>query len=148
MRPVPFCRQPNLRTSFDTELIISNPTIHYAEAQNSTYPMMPEVQADGEVTGAEKAATGHDDSSADTDETQTPSKPIPPPDIGLQAYLQILGGFFLMFNTWGIVLTFGTFQSFVNLPPPHPNINLQLTYRSTKHPQQPPSKPPPPPPPG
>lgn len=83
--------------------------------------MMPEVEANGEPTGTEKPTTGHDNSSADVDETQSPSKPIPPPDIGLQAYLQILGGFFLMFNTWGIVLTFGTFQSFVSLLVSRPN---------------------------
>jgi hypothetical protein len=41
-----------------------------------------------------------------------PTKPIHPSDTGLIAYLQILGGFLLMFNTWGLILTYGTFQSY------------------------------------
>jgi hypothetical protein len=31
----------------------------------------------------------------------------PPPNGGLKAWLQVLGGFFLFFNTWGILNTFG-----------------------------------------
>lgn len=110
--------------------------------------MMPEVQTNGVPTGAEKPATRHDDSSAEADEIQGPTKPIPPPDVGLQAYLQILGGFFLMFNTWGIVLTFGTFQSFVSPLSSSKHIHLIDQLHSMKRPQQPPSKPRPPPPPG
>ena len=31
----------------------------------------------------------------------------PPPNGGTKAWLQVLGGFFLFFNTWGILNTFG-----------------------------------------
>jgi hypothetical protein len=41
-----------------------------------------------------------------------PIKPVHPADTGLIANLQILGGFLLMFNTWGLILTYGTFQSY------------------------------------
>ncbi|KAF7185693.1 MFS-type transporter dbaD [Pseudocercospora fuligena] len=34
------------------------------------------------------------------------------PNGGLWAWLQVLGSFFLFFNTWGIVNTFGTYQTF------------------------------------
>ncbi|KAF2761059.1 putative monocarboxylate permease [Pseudovirgaria hyperparasitica] len=34
------------------------------------------------------------------------------PDGGLRAWLQVLGGFFLFFNSWGIVNTFGVFQTY------------------------------------
>jgi hypothetical protein len=37
---------------------------------------------------------------------------IPPPDVGLQAWLQILCGFFLMLNSWGIVVSYGSFQTY------------------------------------
>jgi MFS family permease len=37
---------------------------------------------------------------------------LPPTDVGLVAWLQVLGGFFLMFNSWGIVLSYGVFQSY------------------------------------
>ncbi|KAJ5727398.1 hypothetical protein N7493_005218 [Penicillium malachiteum] len=49
-------------------------------------------------------AKGHD---------QVPeSQPDPPPDGGWQAWLQVLGSWILIFNTWGIVVTFGDFQNF------------------------------------
>ncbi|KAF2852406.1 MFS general substrate transporter, partial [Plenodomus tracheiphilus IPT5] len=34
------------------------------------------------------------------------------PDGGLWAWLQVLGGFFLLFNSWGIVNTFGSYQAY------------------------------------
>lgn len=37
--------------------------------------------------------------------------PTPPPNGGLVAWLQVLGAFFLMFNTWGLSNTFGIFQA-------------------------------------
>lgn len=37
--------------------------------------------------------------------------PPPPPNGGTKAWLQVLGAFFLNFNTWGLLNTFGTFQS-------------------------------------
>jgi MFS family permease len=36
----------------------------------------------------------------------------PPPDGGLIAWLQVLGGYFLFFNTWGLINAFGVFQTF------------------------------------
>lgn len=37
--------------------------------------------------------------------------PTPPPNGGLVAWLQVLGAFFLLFNTWGLSNTFGIFQA-------------------------------------
>ena len=42
----------------------------------------------------------------------SPSKPTPPPNGGLNAWLQVLGGFMLFFNTWGILNTFGAYQTY------------------------------------
>nr|OQO25818.1 hypothetical protein B0A51_09488 [Rachicladosporium sp. CCFEE 5018] len=36
----------------------------------------------------------------------------PPPNGGAQAWLQVLGGFFLFFNTWGVLNTFGVYQTY------------------------------------
>lgn len=38
--------------------------------------------------------------------------PGPVPNGGLQAWLHVLGGFFLFFNTWGILNAFGVFQTY------------------------------------
>ncbi len=37
--------------------------------------------------------------------------PPPPPNGGSRAWLQVLGAFFLNFNTWGIINTYGVFQA-------------------------------------
>ncbi|KAF3769379.1 hypothetical protein M406DRAFT_220882, partial [Cryphonectria parasitica EP155] len=34
------------------------------------------------------------------------------PDGGLQAWLQVLGGFVIYFNTWGLMISFGVFQTY------------------------------------
>ncbi|KAH0837430.1 Major Facilitator Superfamily protein [Fonsecaea pedrosoi] len=38
--------------------------------------------------------------------------PIPPPDVGLQPWLQVIAGHFLMFNSWGLVVSYGSFQTY------------------------------------
>lgn len=50
-------------------------------------------------------------------EDQKPRAAPPPgipvqPDGGLDAWLQVFGGFFVYFNTWGLIITFGVFQSY------------------------------------
>jgi MFS family permease len=45
-------------------------------------------------------------------EREKSQKPIPPPDVGITPWLQVLGGFFLMFDSWGVIFTYGVFQSY------------------------------------
>ncbi|ROW07539.1 hypothetical protein VPNG_07075 [Cytospora leucostoma] len=50
-------------------------------------------------------------------EDQKPRAAPPPgipvqPNGGLDAWLQVFGGFFVYFNTWGLIITFGVFQSY------------------------------------
>ena len=42
----------------------------------------------------------------------TPAAPSPPPNGGATAWLQIAGGFMLFFNTWGLLNTFGVYQTY------------------------------------
>src|SRR6201996_9098122 len=37
---------------------------------------------------------------------------LPVADIGFTPWLQVLGGFFLMFNSWGILVSYGSFQTY------------------------------------
>lgn len=53
----------------------------------------------------------HVNTEAISQESQKPAGPPPPPNGGTRAWLQVLGAFFLNFNTWGLLNTFGTFQS-------------------------------------
>ncbi|ERF73598.1 hypothetical protein EPUS_00851 [Endocarpon pusillum Z07020] len=46
-----------------------------------------------------------------TVEKQTPAQE-PPPNGGFNAWLQVLGSFFLFFNSWGTVNAFGVFQTY------------------------------------
>lgn len=57
------------------------------------------------------AINSHVKTGAVTVQPPKPAGPPPPPNGGTRAWLQVLGAFFLNFNTWGLVNTFGTFQS-------------------------------------
>lgn len=61
----------------------------------------------------ESEATAFDDhvKNEPIEEPPKPAGPPPPPNGGTKAWLQVLGAFFLNFNTWGLLNTFGTFQS-------------------------------------
>jgi MFS family permease len=41
-----------------------------------------------------------------------PAGPSPPPNGGIQAWTQVAGGFMLFFNTWGLLNTFGVYQTY------------------------------------
>ncbi|OAP64289.1 hypothetical protein AYL99_00261 [Fonsecaea erecta] len=47
--------------------------------------------------------------------------PIPPPDVGLQPWLQVIAGHFLMFNSWGLVVSYGSFQTYYTTQIAHSN---------------------------
>ena len=44
--------------------------------------------------------------------TRAANNSSPPPNGGLSAWLQVLGSFMLFFNTWGLLNTFGVFQTY------------------------------------
>ncbi|KAL2172240.1 hypothetical protein VTG60DRAFT_6618 [Thermothelomyces hinnuleus] len=53
----------------------------------------------------------------DTNPADTSAKPAEelPPDGGLRAWLQVLGSFFLFMNTWGLVNSYGVYQTYYQL---------------------------------
>ncbi|KFY17902.1 hypothetical protein V492_00299 [Pseudogymnoascus sp. VKM F-4246] len=65
--------------------------------------------SDGSTT-PDEPETPLPDNKLEAHPTETPIGP--PPDGGFAAWLQVLGAFFLFFNSWGIVNTFGVYQSF------------------------------------
>lgn len=75
------------------------------------------------ATNADLSDKGEDTDFATEDASSTHARneipnavasghPGPPPNGGLQAWLHVLGGFFLFFNTWGILNAFGVFQTY------------------------------------
>jgi MFS family permease len=69
---------------------------------------LPDTEHDPSTAGPATANSGVEEKQS----TMT----IPPPDVGLIAWLQILGGFLLMFNAWGLVLAYGSFQAYYETP--------------------------------
>ncbi|KAJ5370752.1 Major facilitator superfamily domain general substrate transporter [Penicillium cataractarum] len=53
-----------------------------------------------------------DGSEVENQPPKEPATPPPPPNGGLTAWLQVAGAFFLFFNCWGVVNTFGVYQSY------------------------------------
>ncbi|CAN6670038.1 probable transporter Mch4p [Trichomonascus vanleenenianus] len=79
-----------------------------------------EIIVDVEKQGSENPAAfnGVNIETSSTDNVSSPSSsaddvvPKQPPDGGWIAWIQVAAAFFAFFNSWGIVNTFGTFQSY------------------------------------
>ncbi|KAJ5634391.1 hypothetical protein N7528_002233 [Penicillium herquei] len=54
----------------------------------------------------------HDPLKVEENAPIPPAAPGPPPDGGTVAWLQVAAGFMLFFNTWGMINTFGVFQTY------------------------------------
>lgn len=67
----------------------------------------PAVEHDDPAT-LEKQASSHADAQGETD-AQKPELPV---DGGLECWLQVVGSFALWLNTWGIINSFGQFQTY------------------------------------
>ncbi|KAL6251382.1 hypothetical protein RBB50_001591 [Rhinocladiella similis] len=61
--------------------------------------------------------TSPPDESAIPISNEKNDEPGPPPNGGFNAWLQVLGSFFLFFNCWGTVNTFGVFQTYYESNP-------------------------------
>jgi len=70
-----------------------------------------------EEAAAAEAGEDNDVNEKAVAEPPKPARPPgmpggPPPNGGMTAWLQVLGGFFLFFNTWGVLNTFGVYQTY------------------------------------
>lgn len=57
---------------------------------------------------ADASHTSHDHQQSPESNQQT----LHALDTSIQAWLQVLGGFLVMFNTWGVILSYGVFQAY------------------------------------
>ncbi|KAM0794207.1 major facilitator superfamily domain-containing protein [Usnea florida] len=64
------------------------------------------------MASKEDLSTKHQTSEGGTTSEKTPSSPPVFPDGGFVAWLQCAGSFFMFFNCWGLVNSFGVFQTF------------------------------------
>src|ERR1700761_1882680 len=63
------------------------------------------------ATSAESVTTDHTEDVPPTEKAITEPQ-LPATDVGFTPWLQVLGGFFLMFNSWGILVSYGSFQTY------------------------------------
>ena len=72
-----------------------------------------ELAADDLETGHTSSASQLSEKAENTPAVtpQPPVGPGPPPNGGTRAWLQVLGAFFLNFNSWGLLNAFGVFQA-------------------------------------
>ncbi|KAJ5142955.1 uncharacterized protein N7515_001742 [Penicillium bovifimosum] len=75
---------------------------------------MAEPTVESRLTSQEHVPTPTEEAlSADEKIIQEkPAGPAPPPNGGTTAWLNVLGSFMLYFNTWGILNTFGAYQTY------------------------------------
>lgn len=64
------------------------------------------------ASDVEQSTKPETEESSSKPPVKAPAGPPPPPNGGLNAWLQVAGGFMLFFNTWGILNSFGVFQTY------------------------------------
>ncbi|KAL4734225.1 major facilitator superfamily domain-containing protein [Aspergillus similis] len=79
-------------------------------ATTTTDTVEPPLTGSADEKG-EPSSTPSSTSSAPIPTSQTPS-PSQPPNGGLVAWLQVVGSWFIVFNTMGIITTFGDYQAY------------------------------------
>ncbi|KAF2687120.1 MFS general substrate transporter [Lentithecium fluviatile CBS 122367] len=62
--------------------------------------------------GVEEGVTRKEEQKLTLQRSKSVTNAASIPDGGLWAWLQVLGGFFLLFNSWGIINTFGSYQAY------------------------------------
>lgn len=84
------------------------PSTHSMQSRTS---LDEKLQDDKDV---EQARPNDDASAAEPEQPAQPkpSGPSPPPNGGIVAWTQVAGGFMLFFNTWGLLNTFGVYQTY------------------------------------
>lgn len=76
------------------------------EKEDAHVPPLAEAKASDDMSSSNATDREHDEKTTDAEaglaQQKPPSGPPggPPPNGGLTAWLQVLGGFFLFFNTW------------------------------------------------
>lgn len=75
-------------------------------------PGYPNPVDAADVANATRKSQEPRPSESQTEEAAPPIRPPPPPDGGLVVWLHVLAGFMLLLNSWGIVNTYGVFQSY------------------------------------
>ncbi len=70
------------------------------------------TQTDCEETIIAPASTRTDDAETAIEESEPAPPPDSPPDGGARAWIQVLMGHLVVFNTWGYINTYGAFQTY------------------------------------
>ncbi|KAJ4014595.1 hypothetical protein NW752_007365 [Fusarium irregulare] len=92
-------------------------------ADTTSDSVCPTLRDEEQKPQDEKMSDGDDAAStpSQTDQEPQDSPPEQPPDGGLQAWLQVVTGHLVAFNSWGYLISFGIFQphyeSEFSLPP-------------------------------
>ncbi|KAL2751903.1 hypothetical protein ACRALDRAFT_1045492 [Sodiomyces alcalophilus JCM 7366] len=72
----------------------------------------PDGDRVGEVSAAEDGSPKRDAGAVDRVLSKSSVPPEPAPDGGLQAWLVVVSGHLIVMNTWGVINSFGTFQTY------------------------------------
>ncbi|GKU06868.1 peptide chain release factor 1 [Fusarium langsethiae] len=92
-----------------------------ADTSNSVCPTLHDKEAQDEKTRDDAASTQSQTNDDEQDQSYETFEEETPPDGGSQAWLQVVTGHLVMFNSWGYFISFGIFQphyeSEFSLPP-------------------------------
>lgn len=102
---------PSSRPSFSTTVSPSREEM-LSPSQEKEISLEPPADPADPADPAKSAGPAEPKSEASVPAFRTASNAGPPPNGGLRAWLQVLGAFMLFFNSWGLLNTFGVFQTY------------------------------------
>jgi MFS family permease len=73
---------------------------------------MAAMDQNGNTNGSSLESSSTQKINLEDPKVSNPTVPSPPPDSGLIAWLQVVAGFIIFFNTWGFVSAFAVFQTY------------------------------------
>ncbi|KAF4343640.1 peptide chain release factor 1 [Fusarium beomiforme] len=91
------------------------------ESSDSVCPTLRDEPLTDEKSQDDAASTPSEGNNDEENQACTTNDPSEPPDGGLQAWLQVVTGHLVAFNSWGYLISFGIFQPYYeeqfSLPP-------------------------------
>lgn len=88
------------------------PSSHSESTLNTSHEKMEEKTDTPQQAVQDQSSDNNDVEKSPSPPPSKPAGPPPPPNGGLVAWLHVVGGFCLFFNSWGILNTFGIYQTY------------------------------------
>jgi MFS family permease len=104
-------RSDSINHGVDEDAISPQPPLNPGDAHDKPWPRR-RTESTIDAEGEDDTALGRLASVTGRTRTRSASNVPPPPDGGMTAWIQVVGGWLVLFTCWGYINSFGSFQSY------------------------------------